>query len=145
MAAQNTPKPAPSFSIDEFIGEIEKAEADTLNKRLPQERLRNKRQLDNAARRAAEKAGTGIQPLVPQPLAKEPGTEKPKKEKKEKKVTRSVATGMSLKAPKSRANSVERPDFGGVGESDQAGFGHVPSSGSITGRSTSPSRVVSVR
>ena len=46
----------PDFSIDDFIGEIEKAEAERLNKRLPQERLRNKRALDNAARRAAEAA-----------------------------------------------------------------------------------------
>jgi excinuclease ABC subunit B len=53
MAAQNKPEPQASFSVDEFIGEIEKAEAERLNKRLPQERLRNKRQLDNAARRAA--------------------------------------------------------------------------------------------
>src|SRR3954470_18812709 len=61
------PENQPSFSIDEFIGEIEKAEADRLNKRLPQERLKNKRALDNAARRAAEAAGnTGK--LVPQPL-----------------------------------------------------------------------------
>ncbi|MEQ1901378.1 MAG: excinuclease ABC subunit UvrB [Devosia sp.] len=34
---------------------------------------------------------------------------------------------MSLKAPRSRANSVERPDFSGLGEPEQAGFGHVPS------------------
>eukprot|EP01035_Chromulina_nebulosa_P035029 gene35030-47068_t len=146
MAQKPAEKPLSTFSIDEFIGEIEKAEAETLNKRLPQERLRNKRQLDNAARRAAEKSGTGIQPLVPQPLAKaakphpepvEGRGETPEKPKKEKKVTRSAATGMSLKAPKSKANSVERPDFGGMGESDQAGFGHVPSSGSITARSIS--------
>ena len=43
--------PAPSFSIDDFIGEIEKAEDERLNQRLPQERLKNKRALDNAARR----------------------------------------------------------------------------------------------
>jgi excinuclease ABC subunit B len=137
MAQKPAEKPLSTFSIDEFIGEIEKAEAETLNKRLPQERLRNKRQLDNAARRAAEKSGTGIQPLVPQPLAKEPKADAAEKPKKEKKLTRSAATGMSLKAPKSKANSVERPDFGGMGESDQAGFGHVPSSGSITARSIS--------
>jgi excinuclease ABC subunit B len=53
-------RPAASdFSIDEFIGEIEKAEDDRLNKRLPQERLRNKRMLDNAARRAAEAEANG--------------------------------------------------------------------------------------
>jgi excinuclease ABC subunit B len=117
-------KPVSDFSIDDFIGEIEKAEAEQLNKRLPQERLKNKRALDNAARRAAEAAGTGIQPLVPQPL------EKPKKS------ARSAATGMQLKAPKSKANSVDRPDFGGMGESDQAGFGHLPS-GRVTARDIS--------
>src|SRR3982751_5345115 len=68
MAGQNKPEPQSTFSIDEFIGEIEKAEAETLNKRLPQERLRNKRALDNAARRAAEAAATGTKPLVPQKL-----------------------------------------------------------------------------
>jgi len=107
------------FSIDDFIGEIEKAEDERLGKRLPQERLKNKRALDNAARRAAEAAGTGIKPLEPQPL--EP------KVKREKKATKSAVTGMSLKAPKSKANSVERPDFSGLGEPEQAGFGHVPS------------------
>src|SRR5690242_16887350 len=66
MASQ---KPeSPSFSVDEFIGEIEKAEAAELGKRLPQERRRNKRAHDDAARRAAEAAGTGIQPLVPRKL-----------------------------------------------------------------------------
>lgn len=125
MATSKSPRPGKAeFSIDDFIGEIEKAEAETLNKRLPQERLRNKRALDNAARRAAEADGTGIQPLKPQPLAAD-GDAKPARQKK---ATRSAATGMSLKAPKSRANSVDRPDFGtGLGEPAQAGFGHVPS------------------
>ena len=59
------PENQPAFSIDEFIGEIEKAEDERLGKRLPQERLKNKRALDNAARRAAEVAGTGIKPLTP--------------------------------------------------------------------------------
>ena len=101
MPAKKSDAAAPkdSFSIDDFLGEIEAAEDERLNKRLPQERLKNKRQLDNAARRAAEANGTGIQPLVPQPL------EKPVKEKK---TTRSAATGMQLKAPKSKANSVDR-------------------------------------
>src|SRR5690606_15833634 len=112
-----TERPGKSeFSIDEFIGEIEKAEAETLNKRLPQERLRNKRALDNAARKAAEE-----QALVQKaegPLA----TPKPKKS------TRSAATGMQLKAPKSKANSVDRPtNLPGFEEAPQAGFGHVPS------------------
>src|SRR5689334_11716055 len=105
-----------SFSIDDFIGEIEKAEDASLNKRLPQERLKNKRQLDNAARRAAEAAGLGDGKLKPQPLEKEP---------KPKKATKSPVTGMTLRSPKSKANSVDRIDFGGMGEPEQAGFGHV--------------------
>ena len=43
---------------------------------------------------------------------------------------------MQLKAPKSKANSVDRPDFGGFGETEQAGFGHVPS-GRMTARDIS--------
>jgi len=120
------PEKPSSFSIDDFIGEIEKAEDAQLNKRLPQERLRNKRQLDNAARRAAEAAGLGDGKLVPQPLA----------QAKPKKVTKSPVTGMTLKSPKSKANSVDRIDFGGMGEPEQAGFGHVPSA-RITARDIS--------
>src|SRR5689334_25437388 len=104
----------PDFSIDEFIGEIEKAEAERLNKRLPQERLKNKRALDNAARRAAEANGTGIKPLVPQKLevTTPHPEERPRGASKDGTVVdkgkgkRSAATGMSLKAPKSKANSV---------------------------------------
>src|SRR5262245_22608129 len=114
-------KPQSDFSIDDFIGEIEKAEADRLNKRLPQERLKNKRALDNAARRAAEAAGETAQ-LKPQPL---------------KKTAKSPVTGMTLKAPKSKANSVDRVDFDGMGEPEQAGFGHVPSTGRVTARDIS--------
>ena len=76
MAARKSSRPqaarpegGESFSIDDFIGEIEKAEAEQLNKRLPQERLKNKRALDNAARRSAEAQGLGTGKLVPQPLA----------------------------------------------------------------------------
>ena len=127
-------KPVSDFSIDDFLGEIEKAEDERLNKRLPQERLKNKRALDNAARRAAEAAGTGIQPLTPQPLIKK--ADGPLAQEKPKKTARSAATGMQLKAPKSKANSVDRPDFGGMGESDQAGFGHLPS-GRVTARDIS--------
>ncbi len=126
------PEKPSSFSIDDFIGEIEKAEDAQLNKRLPQERLRNKRQLDNAARRAAEAAGLGDGKLVPQPLLRKsdgplPLSAPDAKQAKPKKVTKSAVTGMTLKSPKSKANSVDRIDFGGMGEPEQAGFGHVPS------------------
>src|SRR6185312_10072303 len=142
-----------SFSIDDFIGEIEKAEDDRVNKRLPQERLKNKRALDNAARRAAEAAGGPgklvPQPVVPSPLRGEGGAKRRVRGSQSDtlaaaeadglivdkgKGKRSAATGMSLKAPKSKANSVERPtNLEGFGESEQAGFGHVPS-----GRTRSP-------
>jgi excinuclease ABC subunit B len=143
------PETQSSFSIDEFIGEIEKAEDERLGKRLPQERLKNKRALDNAARRAAEAAGNPGK-LVPQPLQRAPqpeaGAQRPSKAKRAPKNAalaqaeaaglivdkgkgkRSAATGMSLKAPKSKANSVTRPtNLDGFGETAQAGFGHVPS------------------
>jgi excinuclease ABC subunit B len=113
------------FSIDEFIGEIEKAEAETLNKRLPQERLRNKRALDNAARKAAEEQATrreGEERALVQKAEGPLPTPKPKKS------ARSTATGMQLKAPKSKANSVDRPtNLPGFEEAPQAGFGHVAS------------------
>src|SRR5690606_34480461 len=44
-----------------------------------------------------------------------------------KKATRSAATGMSLKAPKSKANAVDRPTNLPGFEEPAAGFGHVPS------------------
>src|SRR5690606_22769772 len=124
-----TERPGKSeFSIDEFIGEIEKAEAETLNKRLPQERLRNKRALDNAARKAAEEQALVQKAEGPLP------TPKPKKS------TRSAATGMQLKAPKSKANSVDRPtNLPGFEEAPQAGFGHVPSARSNIGTARVPS------
>jgi excinuclease ABC subunit B len=101
------------FSIDDFLGEIEKAEDMAANKRLPQERLRNKRALDREAAKAAE-------PIIP-----------PKKPAKAK---RSEATGMALKAPKSKANAVERVDFDGLGEAPQAGFNHMPSRKALSAR-----------
>ncbi len=108
---------AKEFSIDDFLGEIEKYEDMEASKRLPQERLKNKRRLDREAaeNRAAELA---------------PKTEHEKRTSKHgsKKPNRSEATGMSLKAPKSKANSVIRPtNLPGFEEAPQAGFAHVPS------------------
>ena len=105
--------------------------------------MRNKRALDRAERRAHEAAGTTGE-LVARPLksrrtedeAADEANGSPQmaaeenlavEKKKAKKSDRSAATGMQLKAPKSKANGVERPDFGGFGEPGQAGFGHVPS------------------
>ncbi|WP_404402795.1 excinuclease ABC subunit UvrB [Pelagibacterium halotolerans] len=108
MSSDNSKTPSgrpgkADFSIDDFIKEIEKAEDAKIAKPLPQERLRNKRRLDREAAKAAEKA-----------------------EKKPAKGKRSEATGMSLKAPKSKANAVERPtNLDGFAEAPQAGF-HTP-------------------
>ena len=105
-------KPVSTFSIDDFLGEIEKAEDMAASKPLPQERLRNKRALDRAA--AAE--ASAAEPLTP--LQKRRTT----------KTNYDTATGMAPKAPKSKANAVERPtNVPGMGESDQAGFGHLAS------------------
>jgi len=112
MAAdRKSARPAKAeFSIDDFLGEIEKAEDIAASKPLPQERLRNKRRLDREAAAAAE-------PLTP--LEKRRTTQS----------KRDTKTGMALKAPKSKANSVVRPtNLDGFSETPQAGFGHVPSS-----------------
>src|SRR6185312_3246615 len=111
MASQAKPaRPGKTeFSIDDFLGEIEKAEDEKLNKRLPQERLRNKRALDNAARRAAEAESRGFVEEPPAGTITPEKAEGPLRNGRARKVTRSEATGMQLKAPKSKANSVVRP------------------------------------
>ncbi|VAW20380.1 Excinuclease ABC subunit B, partial [hydrothermal vent metagenome] len=99
-------KKSADFSVDDFLGEIEKAEDIAAAKPLPQERLKNKRRLDKEqARRATTKTSF-------------PDT----------------ATGISKRAPKSKANSVDRPtNLNGFSESPQAGFNHQPSSKAPTG------------
>ena len=119
MAAdRKSARPAKAeFSIDDFLGEIEKAEDIAASKPLPQERLRNKRRLDREAAAAAE-------PLTP--LEKRRTT----------KANYDTATGMAPKTGKTKINSVDRVDFDGFGEAPQAGFGHVPS-GKMTAREIS--------
>ncbi|NOZ32241.1 MAG: DEAD/DEAH box helicase family protein, partial [Alphaproteobacteria bacterium] len=116
-APKTKPAPDTSFSIDEFIGEIEKAEDIEASRRLPQERLRNQRRLD---REAAEKAAP------------------PKTEFDKRRTTKTshpdTVTGMSPRSPKSKANSVERPaNLDGFGEAPQAGFTSGPASASSPG------------
>jgi len=92
------------FSIDDFISEIEKAEDIVASKPLPQHRLRNARALDRAEAAEAKRKNT---------KTSNPDT----------------VTGMSKKSPKSKANAVERPEnLDGFGETQQAGFNHVPAS-----------------
>ncbi|WP_029040654.1 excinuclease ABC subunit UvrB [Cucumibacter marinus] len=117
----------PDFSIDDFISEIEKAEDIEASKPLPQQRMKNKRRLDREDAEAARKAEA-------ERLAK---AAKAEKAKKAKKAGRSEATGMTLKAPKSKANAVERPtNLPGFEEPPQAGFGHKPQ-GELTARDIS--------
>ena len=99
------PENQPAFSIDEFIGEIEKAEDERLGKRLPQERLKNKRALDNAARRAAEAAGTGIKPLVPQPVRREDKQTALKKSKKDPTLEQAEADGLIVDKGKGKRSA----------------------------------------
>lgn len=110
---QNAPMKRPEkadFSIDDFIGEIEKAEDIEASKRLPQERLKNKRRLDREA------AANGPAPKTELQKRRTTKTSNP-----------DTVTGMSPKSPKSKANAVERPtNIDGFGETAQAGFTPTP-------------------
>ena len=103
------------FSIDDFLGEIEKAEDLAASKPLYAERMKNKRALDRAE--AAEKAAAA--------QAAEPKT--PLEKRRTRKATHDTVTGMSARTNKTKINSVDRIDFDGMGEPAQAGFGHKPS------------------
>ena len=111
MAPKSTRPGKADFSIDDFLGEIEKAEDLAANKPLYAERMRNKRALDRAE--AAEKA------------AAEPKT--PLEKRRTRKATHDTVTGMSTRVNKTKINSVDRIDFDGMAEPAQAGFGHMPS------------------
>src|SRR5690606_2041987 len=113
------------FSIDDFIKEIEKAEDAAASKPLYAERMRNKRRLDREDAKAAAEA---------QETPRLAGKGKDNAEANARRLSeaaggkskRSAATGMTLKAPKSKANSVERPtNLDGFAEAPQAGF-HSP-------------------
>ncbi len=108
----NSSKKQDSFSIDDFLGEIEKAEDIEASKRLPQERLKNKRRLDREQRKMREKE-----------LRATTKTSYPY-----------TPTGMAKKAPKSAANPVDRPigldGFGGgVGEASIGRDGDINKKG----------------
>jgi excinuclease ABC subunit B len=111
MAPKSTRPGKAEFSIDDFLGEIEKAEDIAASKPLYAERMKNKRALDRAE--AAEKeAATPKTPL---------------EKRRTTKSNNDTATGMSARVGKTKINSVDRVDFSGLGEAPQAGFGHVPS------------------
>ncbi|MDP2781640.1 DEAD/DEAH box helicase family protein, partial [Devosia sp.] len=116
------------FSIDDFLGEIEKAEDIAASRPLYAERMRNKRALDRADQKQAAEAE---QVLEDARKALETAAKK-KTALEKRRTTKSsndTATGMSAKTSKTKINSVDRVDFSGMGESPQAGFGHVPSTG----------------
>jgi excinuclease ABC subunit B len=143
MAEKSSRPGKAQFSIDDFLGEIEKAEDMVANKRLPQERLRNKRAMDMAARKAAEdeaKAREDAQKA-------EAKAERAKTALEKRRTTKSshdTVTGMSARTSKTKINSVDRVDFSGMGEAPQAGFGHVPS-GHMTARDADPEAQAKLR
>jgi len=105
-------KKTKDFSIDDFLSDIEKAEDIKASKRLPQERLKNKRRLDKEARQMREKE-----------LRTTTKTSHPE-----------TKTGMAKNSPKSKANAVERPfektgQGTGFGENEQAAFNPAPNDG----------------
>jgi len=115
MASKSSRPGKTEFSIDEFFAEIEKAEDIAASKPLYAERMKNKRALDRAA--AAEKQAEAEKAAPKTPLEKRRTT----------KANYDTATGMAPRAPRSKANSVERVSFDGMAEPAQAGFNHRPS------------------
>ncbi|HTO27539.1 MAG TPA: DEAD/DEAH box helicase family protein, partial [Devosia sp.] len=114
------------FSIDDFLGEIEKAEDIAASKPLYAERMRNKRALDRADQKLAADAAQAEEDAR-KALAQ---AEKKKTALEKRRTTKSnndTATGMSARTNKTKINSVDRIDFSGMGEAEQAGFGHKPS------------------
>src|SRR5690606_30480097 len=121
MAPKSTRPGKTEFLIDEFFAEIEKAEDIAASKPLYAERMKNKRALDRAE--AAEKeAATPKTPL---------------EKRRTTKANYDTATGMAPRAPRSKANAVERVSFDGMGEPAQAGFNHRPSAKALSARDIS--------
>jgi len=115
------------FSIDDFLGEIEKAEDIAASKPLYAERMKNKRALDRADQKAAADAAQAQEDAA-KALAQAEKKKTALEKRRTTKASHDTATGMSAKTSKTKINSVDRIDFGGMGENPQAGFGHVPSS-----------------
>ena len=118
-----------------FFSEIEKAEEIELSKPLPQERLRNKRRLD---REAAKEAAPEMDERARQLKSAFD------KRRTTKTSNPDTVTGMSKRAPKSKANSVERPsNLPGFEEAPQAGFGHMPAHAPTSAKGVAGSSVSS--
>lgn len=119
------------FSIDDFLGEIEKAEDIAASKPLYAERMRNKRALDRADQKLAADAAQAEEDdrkALAQAEKKKTALEK----RRTTKSNNDTATGMSARTSKTKINSVDRIDFSGMGETEQAGFGHKPSAREIS-------------
>ncbi len=113
-----------NFSIDDFLGEIEKAEEIKASKRLPQERLKNKRRLDREQRKMREQELT----KSPSPLRGGVRGGGRNKRSTTKSSHPDTPTGLAKKAPKSAANAVDRPvSLEGFAEATQASFTSSPS------------------
>ena len=126
MADKSSRPGKAEFSIDDFLGEIEKAEDIAASKPLYAERMKNKRALDRADQKAAADAAQAQEDAA-KALAQ---AEKKKTALEKRRTTKSshdTVTGMAAKSGKTKINSVDRVDFSGMGESPQAGFGHMPS------------------
>jgi excinuclease ABC subunit B len=124
------------FSIDDFLGEIEKAEDLAASKPLYAERMKNKRALDRADQKLAAEAAQAeedARKALAQAEKKKTALEK----RRSTKSNNDTATGMSAKTNKTKINSVDRIDFDGMGEPDQAGFGHMPSPSAMSARDIS--------
>nr|WP_282568111.1 excinuclease ABC subunit UvrB [Devosia sp. FKR38] len=128
MADKSPARPGKaSFSIDDFLGEIEKAEDMAASKPLYAERMKNKRALDRADQKAAadaDQARLDAEKALATAAKKKTALEK----RRTTKSSNDTATGMAAKTGKTKINSVDRIDFDGMGEPAQAGFGHVPAS-----------------
>ncbi|KQX40002.1 excinuclease ABC subunit B [Devosia sp. Root436] len=123
------------FSIDDFLGEIEKAEDLAANKPLYAERMRNKRALDRADQKAAADAAQA-QADAAKALADAAKKKTALEKRRSTKSNNDTATGMSARTNKTKINSVDRIDFG-FGEAEQAGFGHKPSDKALSARDIS--------
>jgi excinuclease ABC subunit B len=116
------------FSIDDFLGEIEKAEDLAASKPLYAERMRNKVRMDRADQAAAAAADAAQAAAAKEAAKAEKAAQRKLTALEKRRTTKSshdTVTGMSPRAPKSKANAVDRVDFDGLGEAPQAGFGHI--------------------
>ncbi|HEY0034126.1 MAG TPA: DEAD/DEAH box helicase family protein, partial [Devosia sp.] len=132
MAPKSARPGKAEFSIDDFLGEIEKAEDIAASKPLYAERMRNKRALDRADQKAAADADAAAAAALK--------AKTPLEKRRTTKSSHDTVTGMAAKPNKTKINSVERIDFDGMGEAPQAGFNHMPSAKTVAGMIGDPKK-----